>query len=154
MKRGGPTLFSPRSPKSWMGKMGKKSIYRQPYNILKYCQLCFLGLDRGDDWESWTLRVLRSKCNIFFKIWPILDGGLCYPAMGLHRPVAEISVNSIVHLTLYSFIVSGFTDALFRNVLTQAVLDPIFMALQKRQCPVFSCQAFLEYIYVCSFFIQ
>ena len=53
--------------------------------------------------------------------------------MGLHRPVAEISVNSIVHLTLYSFIVSGFTDALFGNVLTQAVLDPIFMALQKRK---------------------
>ena len=67
--------------------------------------------------------------------------------MGLHRPVAEISVNSIVHPTLYSFIVSGFTDALFGNVLTQAVLDPIFMALQKRQCPVFSCKVFLEYIY-------
>ena len=63
--------------------------------------------------------------------------------------MAEISVNSIVHLTLYSFIVSGFTDVLFGNVLTQAVLDPIliFMALQKRQCPLFSCQIFLEYIY-------
>ena len=79
---------------------------------------------------------------VYFRWWPML------PAMGLLRPVAEISVNSIVHLTLYSFIVSGFMDALFGNVLIQAVLDPIFMALQKRQCPVFSCQVFLEYIYM------
>ena len=78
----------------------------------------------------------------YFRWWRML------PAMGLLRPVAEISVNSIVHLTLYSFIVSGFMDALFGNVLIQVVLDLIFMALQKRQCPVFSCQVFVEYIYM------
>ena len=76
------------------------------------------------------------------------------PTIGLHRPVAEISVNSIVHLTLYSFILSGFTDALFGNVLTHEVLDPIFEAYKERQCPAFSCQVFLEYIYVCSFLFQ
>ena len=47
-----PNPIFPKIPEKldvWMGEMGKKSIYRQPYNILKYCQLCFLGLDRGDD---------------------------------------------------------------------------------------------------------